>query len=368
MPPAPFLRSVVLLASCLLLPWLGGCDEERPSMPVVDGLWQAIDLPLLTAGTNLDAVTFAGNTGYILGSGAGKAGTNYVLLVRDPERHWVARRMVDAPDNAVLLDVAAGASGLAVGGYLQQLLDPALVYDERGEVASAIARSGVRIAAVDGDDALMIAGGTATGGALWASRVPGAWSNEPTPLSQVHTGGFTDVFVGNGRALACGFDNGSDTPQVVLSLDNASGTWSKLPLGSGVLGLTLKCVAVDESGVVVVGGVADTGGSALRAFLRVRSADGVWSQLALPDSELIGGVNDVLPAGGGHWLVACGGEGGAGLGTILRLDGNGFTREMTPFNGAVLQLARDADGLVHAVGYKLSAGASLHLPLALRRG
>ena len=30
-----------------------------------------------------------------------------------------------------------------------------------------------------------------------------------------------------------------------------------------------------------------------------RDTSGVWSDIALPDGELIGGVNDVLPAAGG---------------------------------------------------------------------
>ncbi|MBK8164940.1 MAG: hypothetical protein IPK64_03130 [bacterium] len=345
-----------------------GCGHEPPTRPEDTGSWRVAELPQLELGTSLHAIDFSDATGYILGSGTGKAGRDYVLVVRDPAGNWVRRELVNPPGNALFLDVAAGAAGIAVGGYLQQQVDPCLVHDQRGAVGASIARSGSRIAAIDGDDVLMVAGGTAIGGALWASREPGAWSTEATPLSQLHVGGYADVFVGNGRALACGFDSGSDTPPVVLTLDMDEGTWSRLPLGTGILGRTLRCVAVADDGTVLVGGVAEVGGATPRAFVRIRDASGTWSEPSLPDGDLIGGVNDVLPVGGGVWYVACGSEDGSGLATILRLDANGITRDLSPFHGAVLQLGRDAAGLLHAVGYQLSASASFRLPLLLTRG
>jgi hypothetical protein len=350
---------------------LAGCDDERPTMPPSTDAWRAADLPYLNLGSSLDAIAFSGDAGYILGSGLAKAGTSYLLLERDPERHWRQQRLADPPDNAVLVDLALGANGLALGGYLQQELDPCLVYDERGEVPAAIARAGDGMAAIDGDDALMVAGGTARGGALWLSREPGRWSSELTPLSQFHQGGYTDVFVAQGRAWACGFDDGSDTPPLLLALEPAGGTWARVPLGPGLLGRELQCVAATGDGALLLGGI--TGGVATtpRPFLRLREAGGDWIELALPGVEFIGAVNDLLPNGDGSWFAACGGvtgPGGAGLGTILRVSGRVVTIELTPFHGAVLQLARDADGLPHAVGYRLSAGASLRQPLLLTRG
>lgn len=361
--PRRSLCRVLALSLCLAL---SGCGDEQPAAPAGEDAWSQADLPLLVIGTNLESITFTGDTGYILGTSAGKVGTAYLLLMRDPERHWVARSLVDVPDNAVLLDIAAGARGLAVGGYLMQLVDPCLVYDERGVAAAAIARGGERIAAIDGDDELMVAAGSAIGGALWASRTPGTWSNESTPLSQFHNGGFTDVFVAGGSAWACGFDGGSDTPPVVVALDPETLAWSKVPLGAGILGHELRCVAAGADGSLLLGGIVGTGG-APRPFLRLREPDGAWYTLTIPDAEFLGDVNDVLPAGAGSWLVACGGGDTGGMGTILRVTGRAVTREMTPYHGAILQLARDADGLLHAVGYRLSAGASLHLPLMLTR-
>lgn len=335
-------------------------------MPGNTDAWHAADLPLLVLGTTLEAITFEGNAGYILGTGGAKAGTAYLLLARDPERHWVSRLLADAPDNAVLQDIGAGARGVAVGGYLQQSSDPCLVYDERGEAPAAIARGGESIVAIDGDDALMVAGGAAVGGALWASREPGVWTIEATPLSQLHRGGYNDVFVVGGRAWACGFDGGSDTPPVLLAMDEGTGAWSKVPLGEGIIGRELRCVAAGDDGSLLLGGLVPVG-EALRPFLRLRDAGGTWRDLVIPDAEFIGDINDALPAGDGSWLVACGGGRTGGMGTILRVTDQAVTREMTPFHGALLQLARDADGLLHAVGYRLSAGASLHLPMLLTR-
>lgn len=361
---------LALYLALLLSLALAGCGNERPTMPPSADAWHAADLPFLNLGSSLDAIAFNGTTGCILGSGLGKAGTTYLLLERDPERHWRQQRLADPPDNAALVDLALGAAGLALGGYLQQALDPCLVYDERGVVPAAIARAGVGMAAIDGDDALMVAGGTALGGALWLSREPGLWSNQPTPLSQVHQGGYTDVFVADGRAWACGFDDGSDTPPLLLALDPAGGTWARVPLGEGILGRELRCVAAAADGALLLGGIAGGGTATPRTFLRLREAGGDWVELALPDVEFIGAVNDLLPNADGSWLAACGGPvgvGGPALGTILRVAGRIVTIEMTPFHGALLQMARDADGLPHAVGYRLSAGASLRQPLLLTR-
>lgn len=340
-------------------------------MPPAIDLWRAADLPYLNLGSSLEAIAFSGEAGYILGTGLTKAGTGYLLLVRDPEGHWLQQRLVEPPDNAVLLDIAAGPAGVAVGGYLQQTIDPCLVYDERGQAPTAIARAGVSIAAIDGDDALMVAAGQALGGALWASREPGRWSNEQTWFSPAFVSGFTDVFVAGGRAWACGFDAASDTPPRLLELDPDTGAWTGVPLGAGILGRDLRCVAAGADGSLLLGGViAGGGGEDARAFLRLREPGGAWVELAVPDPEFLGAVNDVLPSPDGTWLAACGGPTGADsaqLGAILRVSGRAVTAEMTPFHGAILQLARDADGVEHAVGYRISAGAGLRLPLLLTR-
>lgn len=367
---AAALATAATLATAAILMAVAGCRNDPPTMPPDSDPWRAADLPYLNLGTSLKAIAFAGDAGYILGSGLAKAGTGYLLLARDPSRHWLQQRLVDPPDNAVLVDLAAGGTGVAVGGYLQQELEPCLVYDERAGLAAAIARPGVGIHAIDGDDALMVAGGAAEGGALWLSLVPGTWTIQATPLSTSHPGGFTDVFVADGGAWACGFDEGSDTPPLVLARDPAAGTWSRVPLGGGILGRELHCVAARSDGTMLVGGIVDAGSAGPQAFLRLREAGGGWVDLAIPDVQFLGPVNDVLPAADGTWFAACGGAiGGASgrLATILRITGREVAVELTPFHGAINQLGRDADGLLHAVGYRVTSGADMRQPLLLTR-
>lgn len=347
--------------------YLIGCREEPPSMPERTEAWQETELPLLAPGSSLAAIAFAGNHGYALGATTGKAGTSYLLLSRSDAGDWTRIRLAAPPDNAVLLDLAAGLSGLALGGYLLQGTDPSLIYDERGVAPTAIARSGFGIAAIDGDDTLMLAGGTAVGGALWTSRTPGQWTFASAPLDPLHESGCTDVFVGNGQALACGFDDGADTLQVVLKMDATGDTWHKVPLGAGVSALTLRCIAASSDGTLMLGGLSGAGGALPRAFLWRRDTGGAWSALALPDDDLIGGINDILPVAGGAWYVACGGEGGSGLATIMRVNSGSVTRDLTPFYGSLLQLAVDDAGHLHAVGYRLTPGAGMRQPLLLER-
>ncbi|MBM4131341.1 hypothetical protein FJ250_10015, partial [bacterium] len=270
---------LILLPVLLLAPAMSGCKHEPPNMPPNADLWRGVGLPFLNLGSSLEAVVFNGSAGYILGTGLTKAGTGYLLLERDAEGHWLQRRLAAPPDNAVLLDIAAGGAGVAAGGYLQQALDPCLVYDERGQAPAAIARAGVSIAAIDGDDALMVAAGQALGGALWASREPGRWSNEQTWLSTAFVSGFADVFVAGELAWACGFDAASDTPPILLALDPRTGAWSGVPLGPGILGHELRCVAAGVDGSLLLGGVAVGGATPPRAFLRLREAGGEWVEL-----------------------------------------------------------------------------------------
>jgi len=353
----------VLLAGLFLT----GCREEPPSMPERTEAWQETELPLLAPGSSLAAIAFAGTRGYALGATTGKAGTSYLLLSRSDAGDWTRIQLAAPPDNAVLVDLAAGLSGLALGGRLLQGANPSLIYDERGVAPTAFERSGFGIAAIDGDDTLMLAGGTAVGGALWTSRTPGQWTFALTPLDPLHEIGCTDVFVGNGQALACGFDDGADTLQVVLKMDATDDTWHKVPLGAGVFALTLQCIAASSDGTLMLGGLSGAGGAVPRAFLWRRDTGGAWRALTLPDDDLIGGINDILPAAGGVWYVACGGEGGSGFATIMRVDNGGTTRDLTPFYGSLEQLAVDDAGLLHAVGYRLTPGGGMRQPLLLER-
>ncbi len=355
------------LGCCLIGLLMAGCRNAPPTMPGDADPWRPANTPTMTLGSSLSSVVFAGNRGIALGLASGKAGAGYVLLSRGATGAWTHISLEDPPSAAVLLDAALSAEGIVIGGTLRQGSDTCLVYDERGFAPASIVRPGFGIAAIDGDDALMVAGGSGIGGVLWTSRTPQFWEIAVTPLDPLHEGGFTDVFVGNGEALACGFDDGAATPQVVLRLQASDGTWNPVLLGAGIAGKTLQCVAAGDDGTMMLGGIAGAGGSAPRAFAWLRDVDGVWRALTLPDGDMIGGVNDVLPAPGGVWYLACGGEGGSGLGTILRLEDGTIKRDIKPFIGTIEQLARSADGTLCAVGWSLTEGTGLRQPLLLER-
>jgi hypothetical protein len=355
------------LGCCLIALLLVGCRNTPPTMPPTSDPWQAANTPTLTLGSSLSSIAFAGDRGVALGQAAGKAGNNYMLLSRGASGAWTHISLADPPSASVLLDAALTAEGVVIGGLLRQGADTCLVYDERGFAPARIVRPGFGIAAVDGDDALMVAGGSGIGGVLWTSRTPQFWEVAATPLDPTHEGGFTDVFVGNGEALACGFDDGAATPQIVLRLQASDNTWHLLPLGAGAADKTLRCIAAGDDGTMMLGGIAGAGGAAPRAFAWLRGVDGIWRALTLPDGDMIGGVNDVLPVPGGVWYLACGGEGGSELATILRLEGGTIKRDLKPFIGTIEQLARAADGTICAVGWSVTEGTGLRQPLLLER-
>lgn len=355
------------LGCCLVGLLLAGCQNSRPTMPENTDPWRAANTPSMALGSGLLSVAFSGNHGVALGMASGKTGANYTLLSRGSTGAWTHASLDAPPVAAVLVDAAVSTGGIVIGGTLWQGSDTCLVYDERGYASARIVRPGVGIAAVDGDDVLMVAGGTGIGGVLWTCRTPQYWEIATTPLDLTHEGGFTDVFVGNGEALACGFADGAIQPQVLLRLRTSDNTWNPVLLDAGIAGKTLQCVAASEDGTMMLGGIAGAGGPAPRAFAWLRAGDGVWRALTLPDGDMIGGVNDVLPAPGGVWYLACGGEGGSGLATILRLEGGVVTRELKPFIGTIRQLARSADGTLCAVGWSLTEGTHLRQPLLLER-
>ena len=347
---------------CLVL-LLAGCRNTPPTMPVNTDAWQAADMPALALGSSLSSVAFAGDRGVALGQATGKVGAGYLLLERGTNGTWTRGTLGLVPSSALLVDAAVSASGIVAGGSLGAARDSCLVHDERGYAPANIGRPGVGIAAIDGDDVLMVAGGTGIGGILWTSRTSQYWESAATPLDPLHEGGFTDIFVGNGEALACGFDDGAATPQVVLQLQASDNTWHLLPLGAAASGKTLQCIAAGADGTMLLGGLD----GANHAFAWQRGADGVWRALTLPDGDLIGGVNDVLPAPGGVWYLACGGEGGAGLATILRMEGATIKRDLKPFMGSIEHLARAADGTLCAVGWSLTQGTNLRQAVLLER-
>lgn len=343
--------------ACCLAAVLAGCRNTPPTMPTVEDPWQAARMPALPISSSLWSIAFHGDEGRVLGQSS-----DYVQFSRGAGGAWTAVAFRQLPNKSVLQDLALAAGGVVVGGFAKQGVDTCLVHDERDGLVGNIQRPGLGIAAVDGDEALMVAGGAGIGGVLWTSTAPQQWDIATTPLDPAHEAGITDVFVGNGEALACGYERSATTTPVLLRRQAGDGSWQLMPLGASIAGKTLLCVAAADDGTMMLGGL-----DGARAFAWKRGSDGIWRALSLPDGDLIGGVRDVLPTPGGVWYLACGGSGGNGLATIIRMEGDTLKRDHRPFIGTIAQLARAADGTICAVGWSLTEGTNLRVPLLLER-
>jgi hypothetical protein len=196
----------------------------------------------------------------------------------------------------------------------------------------------------------MVAGGRARGGGLWTSTAPGAWTFDDLPLTGTNDSGFPDVDIRGDRAVACGYDDGADTLQVILSRTTTTG-WRKIqPAGPGTR--TYFCIALSEAGTIFVGGIEGAGGMSPKAFLAQRTADGLWTELLLPDPGRLHGVMDILIARDGSIYLACMGEGDDTTANLIHADTSGVRNEITPFPGGLLQVAEAADGSIYAVGFR----------------
>lgn len=364
------------LAICglILLGALGGCRDDDPTEPLGGReLWEARDMGPALTGSALLAVDFDGAHGAILGFGSlntelgnkRAGGGNYIL--RYELGYWVAATPADLTPGVTFADLAVDDVGdLVVVGYVNGVGDRSRIYDARDGTTQSLQRSGLGSLAVDGEDEFFVAGGFATGGVLWTSPEPGAWVADFLPLSGTNDAGFRDVFVRGDMAVACGFDDGADTLQVVLQRTSTT-NWTKIPLGANTFGLTLHSVALAENGALYVGGVLGAGGPTVRAYLAVRSVGGDWSEVVLPDQGLIGAVNDILPAGDGSVYAACSGEVSSDLATIVRAHGGGVDREIVPFPGDIFQMAEGPDGRIHAVGTRHAGSNGATSALLLTR-
>ncbi len=152
------------------------------------------------------------------------------------------------------------------------------------------------------------------------------------------------------RAVACGFDDGADTLQVILER-TASTEWTKVTPG-GPSTRTFFCVALSEDGTIFVGGIEGAGGMSPKAFLALRNSDGLWADLLLPDPEVLHGVNDILIASDGSIYLACMGEGENSVANLVHADAGAVRKEITSFPGGLLQLGEAGNGDIYAVGFR----------------
>jgi hypothetical protein len=200
---------------------------------------------------------------------------------------------------------------------------------------------------------------------LWSSAHPASWTIDILPLTGTNDSGFRDVYVRGDRAVACGYDDGADTLQVVLSR-TATTDWEKVEL-PGTFGRTLFSVALTDSGAIFVGGIEGAGSRSPKAFLMVRSPGGDWTDLILPDPELLHGVMDILIASDDSIYLACEGEGTSTQANLVHADATGVRKELTPFPGGMLQVGESAAGGIYAVGYRRDAAGMEEGVMLMRR-
>ena len=364
-------RTVLLpLAASFLLVTACSDDPTDPAPPAdpVPPLWAEVDLGAAAGQSRVVAVDFTGVHGVALRLVIpGTPGTDGVheFFRLEPDGSWVAYTPDTLRTGFFALDLAVDAAGGLVLAGVQVPGVPSVVADLRGGAPLYIERDTGGMFAVDGEGAFMVAGGMSGGGMpagglsgagmsgggeLWTSTAAGTWNFDTLPLTGTNDSGFRDVYIRGDRAVACGFDDGADTLQVILTRTSSTG-WEKIDV-AGSFGRTFHSVALSDSGTIFVGGIAGAGGPDPAAFLSQRAPDGSWTDLILPDADELGGVMDILIAADGSIYLACEGEGEDTMANLVHADATGVRKEITPFPGGLIQMGQAAGGEIYAVGYR----------------
>ena len=357
-----------LPALILMVFLLAGCSDD-PVSPA-PSLWREVDLEIGPGDSRLMAVDFAGNDGMALGVviPAGGAQTDAVpeFFRLRPDGSWLKDDTIAVRAGMVALDLTVDTTGKVVLAGFQRPPAPAsVVLDLRPPVAQYVEQAAYGMLTVDGEGAFIVAGGRSSGGGLWTSTAPGVWSFDDLPLTGTNDSGFPDVDIRGDRAVACGYDDGADTLQVILTRTTTT-DWQKIqPEGPGTR--TYFCIALSEAGTIFVGGIDGAGGMSPKAFLAQRSAGGQWAELLLPEPAFLHGVMDILIADDGSIYLACMGEGDQTTANLIHADASGVRNEITPFPGGLLQVAEGPDGSIYAVGFRRNEGTGTERGVMLVR-
>ena len=348
----------VIIPLALLLIGLTGCgDDDDPASPVPE-LWDEVALDLPDGDSQVAAVEFTGNYGMAMVRAVSptisKAGVAHDFLRLGPDGSWLADDQVALRGDMVAMDLALDTTGKPIVAGYQVPGPPSLVADFRTPKAVYIEQGSLGMLTVDGEGSFMVAGGRSGGGGLWTSTGPAQWTFDNLPLTGTNDSGFRDVYIRGDQAVACGYDDGADTLQVILTRTAAT-EWTKIPVGTP-FSATFYCIALSESGTIFVGGIEGAGGISPQAFLSQRTADGSWTNLLLPDPELLHGVMDILIAADESIYLACMGEGENTQANLVHAGPSGVVKEITPFPGGLLQLDQAADGSIYAVGLRRNDG------------
>jgi hypothetical protein len=360
------IRMILLIPTILIL---AACSDDDPVSPT-DPLWQEIEFELPTGESRFQAIAFGGGQGLVLGI-SGSLFKDWpaenIFYRQQEDLSWAPADLGAIPGSMIFLDLALDPDGQPALAGIQDTSPYSVVLDLRGADPTYFIHSTRGMRTIDSDGSFMVAGGWAMGGDLWTSTAPNSWEmdNVTPPLTGTNDSGFRDVDVRDERAVACGFDDGADTLQVILDRTVTTG-WSKVPTaGPGTR--TFYCIALSEAGTIFVGGIEGAGGPAPKAFLTQRTADGNWSELLLPDPELLHGVNDILIASDGSIYLACMGEGDQTMANLIHATPTGVRTEITPFPGGLLQLAEAGNGDIYAVGFRRDEETGSETAVMLRR-
>jgi hypothetical protein len=346
-----FRQSILPLALVLL--FLGACSDDDPVTPTVSP-WVEVELTLPPGESRLSAIDFNGGHGMVLGI-VGSVfkdwpGDNFFFKLQ-PDATWSPVDLGAIPASILFLDLALDPAGQPVLAGIQDSGPASVLLDFRGPTAEYFTRGTRGLFAVDGEGSFMVAGGWAMGGDLWTSTAVGTWNMDDVtpPMTGTNDSGFRDVYIQGDRAVACGFDDGADTLQVILERTTAT-EWAKVEL-DGQSYRTFYCVALSENGTLFVGGIERAGGPGSKAFLAQRSADGMWTDLGLPDPEGLRGVNDILIADDNTIYLACMGENFNPRGSLVHAQPGKIWKEINSFSGGLLQVAEADNGDIFAVGF-----------------
>lgn len=367
------------LAVLILAPLLTSCGDD-PSAPrggSEESPWTEVDLGIVL-GDTAELLSVDCEGGDCLASGLSFSSKNgdgqpeyeknlFYELAEDGG--FVPVAFPDLPE-ARYMDVALASSGGAViVGYGLQGVSSVYseIYDARTTPPSSISQSSHALFAVDGDGDFFVAGGLSGLGLLMSSQAPGSWNTDTFPTSGRNDGGFRDVHVRGDVAVACGFDDGADTLKVVLRRTKVE-SWKMLNRNGLPFGVQLLCIAVNDDGAIFLGGVEGPGSPGYKAFLSVRSPEGEWVSLVLPNAEELGGVNDILVARDGSVYLACSSEyQDTSTAHIVHATPSGVGEEISPFGGSLLQLAEGSDGTIYAAGSRRIGSTLDREPVLLKR-
>lgn len=348
-------KPLLLLSLVLIIP--AGCSDDDPVKPAAP-LWNEVDIGLPAGDSQIAAIDFTGGHGMsmarIISPTADKATLQHEFHRLGPDGSWLKDDLISLRAGMAGIDIALDTTGKPVVAGFQVPGLPSLVCDYRTPKAVYIEQGSYGMLAVDGEGSFMVASGRSKGEGLWTSTDPGAWNFDILPLSGTNDSGFRDVYIQGDRAVACGYDDGANTLQVILTR-TASTDWEKIPAG-GPFNATYYCAAFNDEGTIFVGGIAGAGGMAPRAFLSQRTADGLWTDLILPDAELLHGVMDILIAADGDIYLACMGEGDDTQANLVHAGASGVSKEISPFPGGLLQLGQADSGDIFAVGFRRNDG------------